>query len=43
MNTIHAVDIIAQDFQYAVRQLCLRPGFALAAIQSLALGIGVVE
>jgi predicted permease len=40
MNTIHVLDILVQDLRYAWRQLRLRPGFALAAITSLALGIG---
>ena len=37
MNT---VDSIRQDLKYGIRQLRLNPGFTLAAILSLALGIG---
>ncbi|MEX2261327.1 MAG: ABC transporter permease [Bryobacteraceae bacterium] len=40
MNTINYLDVLAQDLKYGLRQLRLRPGFALAAIVSLALGIG---
>jgi len=39
-NTINWLDVIVQDLRYGLRQLRLRPGFALAAILSLALGIG---
>jgi predicted permease len=39
-NTINWFEILAQDLRYGFRQLRLRPGFALAAILSLALGIG---
>src|SRR5262245_19712886 len=35
-----AVDTIMQDLRYGIRQLRLNPGFTLAAILSLALGIG---
>ena len=40
MNTVNWFDVITQDLKYALRQLKRRPGFALAAIVSLALGIG---
>ena len=40
MNTLHPIDVIRQDLKYGFRQLRLKPGFALAAILSLALGIG---
>jgi predicted permease len=39
-NTIGWLDVLAQDLRYSLRQLRLQPGFALAAIVSLALGIG---
>jgi hypothetical protein len=37
MNT---VDSISQDLRYGIRQLRLNPGFTLASVLSLALGIG---
>src|SRR5262245_13596870 len=40
MNTVGWFDIVALDFRFGLRQLRLNPGFALAAILSLALGIG---
>jgi putative ABC transport system permease protein len=40
MNSINWLEVILQDLRYGLRQLWRRPGFALAAIVSLALGIG---
>jgi len=40
MNTVRPVDTIWQDLKYAVRLLRRDKGFAVAAILSLALGIG---
>src|SRR5690242_11901797 len=40
MNTLRPLESVWQDFRYGLRQLRLKPGFALAAILSLALGIG---
>ena len=40
MNTPHFRSRFWKDFTYGVRQLRSNPGFALAAILSLALGIG---
>jgi predicted permease len=37
---MNAVDSIGQDLKYGIRQLRLNPGFTLAAVLSLALGIG---
>ena len=38
MNSIGWLEVVVQDLRYGLRQLRLRPGFAVAA--SLALGIG---
>ena len=40
MNSLHPLDTAWQDLKYGCRQLRLKPGFALTAILSLALGIG---
>lgn len=40
MNTLNLAASFWKDFKYGVRQLRSSPGFALAAILSLALGIG---
>jgi len=40
MNTLNLAASLGKDFTYGVRQLRSSPGFALAAILSLALGIG---
>src|SRR5204862_7489721 len=40
MNTVNLIDSLWQDLKYGVRQLRMKPGFALAAVVSLALGIG---
>ena len=40
MNSINWLEVVLQDFRYGLRQLRRRPGFAMAAIVSLALGIG---
>ena len=40
MNSVHPIDTAWQDLKYGCRQLRLKPGFALTAILSLALGIG---
>jgi len=40
MNSLHPIDTAWQDLKFGCRQLRLRPGFALTAILSLALGIG---
>ena len=40
MNSIGWLEIFLQDLRYGLRQLRRRPGFAVAAIVSLALGIG---
>jgi predicted permease len=38
---MHALESLAQDLRYGARTFLRRPGFTLAAIGSLALGIGV--
>jgi len=40
MNSIGWLEVAAQDLRYGLRQLKRRPGFTVAAITSLALGIG---
>jgi len=40
MNRLNWLEVVVQDLRYGLRQLRRRPGFALAAIVSLALGIG---
>ena len=40
MRTVNQIDSLRQDLKYGVRQLRMKPGFALAAVVSLALGIG---
>jgi hypothetical protein len=40
MNSLNSFDAAWQDVNYGLRQLRLKPGFALAAILSLAMGIG---
>ncbi len=40
MNSLHTIETAWQDLKYGFRQLRLKPGFALTAILSLALGIG---
>src|SRR5690349_1842789 len=40
MNTLHPLEAVWQDFRYGFRQLRSKPGFAVAAVLSLALGIG---
>src|SRR5256885_1257423 len=40
MRTVNLVDSLRQDLKYGVRQVRMKPGFALAAVVSLALGIG---
>jgi predicted permease len=40
MNTFQPLDSLARDLRYAVLQIRRCPGFALAAVVSLALGIG---
>lgn len=40
MNSLNSLDAAWQDVKYGLRQLRLKPAFALATILSLALGIG---
>lgn len=40
MNSLHPIDAVWQDLKYGLRQLRLKPGFAVTAILSLSLGIG---
>jgi predicted permease len=40
MNTLKRAESLWRDLQYGLRQLRMKPGFALAAMLSLALGIG---
>src|SRR5262245_24775657 len=39
-NSIGWLEVVVQDLRYGLRQLRLHPGFAVAAILSLALAIG---
>lgn len=40
MNSVRPIDSLWRDLKFGLRQLRLKPGFALTAVLSLALGIG---
>src|SRR5262249_27989356 len=40
MNTLTFIEGVLRDAHHAVRMICARPGFSVAALLSLALGIG---